>query len=412
MDLTAFDHALKEHYTADRVLNMVYEDNPLLAMIPKMEDFGGRNLRIVTIYGDPQGRSATFSRAQARSSTTAKIEDFVLTRVKDYSVGTIDNETMEASKGDANAFMDAATTEIDGAINALTRSLAIAMYKSGYGEIGTVGSFSTTTITLSEANDVTNFEIGQELVLSLSQASNTLKALGSSGNGLIITGVNRSTGVLTFGYNVDDSTNGIPTIANGDVIFVRGDREDSATPSRTKLAGLEAWIPQTAPTSTTFFGVNRAVDPTRLAGLRKDYSNVPIEEALIDGAAILSREGHKIDHYFMNYTKYANLEKALGSKVQYIDMKVTAEISFRGIVVNGTKGPIKCVPDQNCPNDRIFGMYLPYWKLYSLGKAPRVIDTDGLSMLRQASADGVEFRYGYYANMGCKGPGSNINIKV
>ena len=52
------------------------------------------------------------------------------------------------------------------------------------------------------------------------------------------------------------------------------------------------------------------------------------------------------------------------------------------------------------------------WKLYSLGKAVRVIDTDGLQMLRQATADGVEVRYGFYGQVGCRGPGYNINLKV
>ena len=43
LDLTSFDAALKEHYTSDTVENLVYKDNPLLALMPKMEDFGGEN---------------------------------------------------------------------------------------------------------------------------------------------------------------------------------------------------------------------------------------------------------------------------------------------------------------------------------------------------------------------------------
>lgn len=413
LDMTSFDAALKEHYTDDRVENMVYKDNPLLALMPKYEQFGGRNLRIPLIYGNPQGRSASFSRAQTRGNVTnSKIDDFVLLRVKDYSIATIDNETLEASKGDANAFMEAAVTEIDGAINSLTRDLAIAMYRSGFGNIGVIGSISTTTITLASISDAVNFEVGQELVLSLSESSNVLKALGSSGNGLIITQVNRTTGVLTFGYNVTDATNGIPTAAAGDYIFVRGDREDSATPTALKMSGLEAWIPASSPSSTPFFSVNRAVDPTRLAGQRLDGSALPIEEALIEGAAIVAREGGKIDHYFTSYEKFSALEKALGSKVQYVDLQANATIAFRGIMVNGPRGVIKVVPDQNCPNNRAFGLNLEMWKLYSLGKAVRVIDTDGLQMLRQASADGVEVRYGHYGQLGTRDPRANINIQL
>lgn len=51
LDLTSFASALKQHYTDDRVQNMVYMDNPLLAMLNKMEDFGGKNLPIPIIFG-------------------------------------------------------------------------------------------------------------------------------------------------------------------------------------------------------------------------------------------------------------------------------------------------------------------------------------------------------------------------
>lgn len=44
LDMVTFASALKAHYTNDKIENMVYTDNPLLAMIPKMETFGGKNL--------------------------------------------------------------------------------------------------------------------------------------------------------------------------------------------------------------------------------------------------------------------------------------------------------------------------------------------------------------------------------
>ncbi len=46
LDMTSFAAALKVHYTPQRVENMVYRDNPLLAMLPKYEQFGGKNLPI------------------------------------------------------------------------------------------------------------------------------------------------------------------------------------------------------------------------------------------------------------------------------------------------------------------------------------------------------------------------------
>jgi len=406
LDLTSFDAALKQHYTSDMVEMMVYKDNPFLALVAKYEDFGGRNLPIPLIYGNPQGRSATFSQAQSRGAvTSSQLQDFVLTRVKDYSIATIDNETLEASKGNANAFMEAATTEIDGAINSLTRSLAISLFRDSSGAIGQLNAepaetSGTFVMVLKSTEDVTNFEIGQVLVAYAAKSGGSAKTSDGSDADWVIAGVNRSSGELTLTGTYNSSG----TLAANDYLFVDGDRG-------LKLSGLEGWIPASAPSATAFFGVDRSVD-TRLGGLRLDGSSLPIEEALIDGASLCAREGGKIDHFFMSYDKYAELEKALGSKVQYIDLNVNAQVGFRGIVINGPRGPIKCIPDQNCPSGSVFGLQLNMWKLYSLGKAVRVIDSDGLQMLRQASADGVEVRYGFYGNLGCRAPGYNINISV
>ena len=52
------------------------------------------------------------------------------------------------------------------------------------------------------------------------------------------------------------------------------------------------------------------------------------------------------------------------------------------------------------------------WKLYSLGKAPRILDSDGMRFLRDSNADSVEVRVGYYAQLGCRAPGWNCNINL
>lgn len=382
-------------------------DNPLLALMPKMEDFGGRNLPIPLIYGNPQGRSATFSNAQTRgAATNSLITDFILTRVRDYSIATIDNETLEASKGNANAFMEAATTEIDGAINSLTRSLATAMYRTSAGYIGQVlaepsetsGTFS---LTLKNISDITNFEVGQMIVAYSAASGGSQRSSDGSDVNWVIAALNRTTGEITFTGTYNSSG----TIAANDYLFVEGDRGQ-------KVSGLLDWIPASAPSSSLFFGVDRSVDVTRLGGVRYDGSAQPIEEALIDAAALTAREGGKVDHCFLNYEKFAEFEKALGAKVQYIDLKVNAEVGFRGMIVNGPRGPIKVIPDQNMVSDAAYLLQLNTWKLYSLGKAVRVIDTDGLQMLRQASADGVEVRYGFYGNIGCRAPGWNCYVAL
>ena len=396
--MTTFAAALKQHYTNERIENMVYKDNPFLAMVSKYEQFGGENLKLPIKYGIPQGRSATFSDAQA-NKTNSQLKAFLLTRVADYSLASIANETIEASKGNANAFMEAATFEIDGAIESATRSLAIGLFGDGGGSIGRVDTTVTgTTLTLNTAQDITNFEVGMQIDFYTLATGGAIRA----GGPLTINSVNRDAGSMVLAT----SMTGITSITALDFIVPEGDYD-------LKVSGLKAWIPSTAPTSgDSFFSVDRSADSTRLAGIRFDASSLPLEEGLIGAAARVAREGGKPDVCFINYNNFADLEKALGSKVSYIDQKVNPEIGFRGILIHGPRGPIKVIPDQNCPNNVAFLFQLDVWKLYSLGKSPKILDSDGLKFLRESTADAVEVRVGYYAQLGCRGPGYNARIAL
>ena len=392
--MTSFDSALKEYYRPGRVLNMVYDDNPFMALVPKDESFVGKTAPHPLIYGNPQGRSATFAKAQTKGQTSnSKLEDFILVRKKDYAVATIDNETLEASESDAGAFIKAAKTEINGAIQSISNSVAVSLFRNGTGSIGQIGALpGGNVVTLAETGDITNFEVDMALEVWSLETGGVQRT-----NVATITAVNRDTGQFTMDLTPTGS-------APNDFIFVDGDRG-------LKLTGLDGWIPTVTPTSTPFFGVDRTVDPTRLAGIRYDGSAQAIEEALIDGAARIAREGGKgarLDYCFISHLKYADLEKSLGSKVQYVDiMHEEAQIGFRGIQLSGPKGMIKVLPDRSMFEDRAYLLTMSTWALRSLKKAVRVIDTDGLTMLRQSNADGVEIRYGSYSQLACDGPGYN-----
>lgn len=408
LDLTSFAFALKQHYTDARVREMVYKNNPLHALLPKMESFTGENMPTPLIYGNPQSRSATFSTAQAAAaSSSTKGVKFIITRNHDYAVATVDNETMEASQGNAGAFLTAAATEFDGAINSLTRSLAIAEYGDGSGTIGNVDAepaeAASTVITLDSAESVTNFEVGMTLNIWSAASGGSQRSIDGSTTDMVIAAVDRDLGKLTITGAYTSSG----TIAAGDFIFVKGDRG-------LKLKGLAAWLPTTAPDSTAFYGVDRSVDVTRLGGVRFNGSALPIEEALVQAVRRVEREGGVISHIFMNFRRWAELETALGSKVIYTTdaAQDMPSVGFRGIMIQGSKSPIKVIADQNCPDGYAYALQMDTWQLCSLGRAVRVIDSDGLPTLRQASADGIEARYVYYAALRCFAPGYNAVITL
>jgi len=404
--MTSADSILKVHYTNDMIMRMTYQDHPFFALMPKMTDFGGKNLPIPIIYGAPQGRSSSFAIAQA-NKRASKFKDFTLTRAKDYGLASIDGETIDATRGNNNAFIEALTSEVDGVFESLTGSLASSLFRSGSGSIGKIASttnVTTDTIVLTNAEDSVNFELGQILVASAADGGGTVKASGAVQNAAEIIGIDRILGTLKMSVTLDSF--GSNDWAAADYLFVQGDYD-------LKVKGLEAWIPAVAPTSALFFGVDRSSDPVRLGGMRKDVSNMPLEEGLVDGLMLANREGANLSHYFLNYANFGLLEKSLGSKCIYVDVNTTAGIAFRGIQINNPKGkPVTVLADQSCQDDVAWGLQMDTWKLYSLGSAPKLLNQDGNKVLREATEDGVEVRCGYYAQVGCRGPGRNIRLKI
>lgn len=399
-DLTAANAALKELYDGQVIENLVYEDNPFLAMVPKKTDFGGKYKPIPIITGVSQGRSSTFANAQTNQSAV-QIESFLLTRVSDYSIATIDNQTMLASRTDKMAFLEGSKVVIDGAVRSLTLSLASALFRSGTGTIGKISSISTGVITLVNAADVVQFEINQVLQANATDGGTPRAALG------YVIAVNRSSGTVTVASSGLGGSAATPTSwAASDFLLVQGD-------NNLKIKGLDAWLPATAPSATTFFGVDRSVDTVRLGGVRYDGSAQSIEEALIDASSLLAREGGKPDVAVMSFASYSALEKALGSKVQYVDMKGPAEIAFRGITINGANSMIKCFPDRNCPPLTCYLLQMNTWCLESLGDAPQILRySDGNEMLRVYNADSAELRVAYYAQLRTNAPGWNARVTL
>lgn len=403
LDLSAMNAALKELYDGQVVENLVYADNPFLAMVKKNTDFGGKYKPIPIITGVSQGRSATFSNAQGNQSPV-QIQSFLLTRVQDYSIATIDNQTMLASRTDKMSFLEGAKLVIDGAIRSCTNSAASALFRSGTGSIGQIsGSLSAGVITLSNQNDIVQFEINMVLQANATDGGATPRAaLG------YVVAVNRSAGTLTVSATGLGGAAGNPSgWGNGDYLLVQGDLNQ-------KCSGLAAWLPFTAPTAgDNFYGVDRSVDTWRLGGGRYDGSSQSIEEALIDGSSLVAREGGKPKTCITNFASWGALEKSLGAKCVYIDHKGPAEIAFRGIRVHGANTTIDVFPDRNCQPNFGYLLDMSTWALESLNDVPSILRYgDGLEMLRVYNADAGEVRVGAYYNLRTNAPGWNEVVKL
>ena len=404
LDLTSADPILKELYHGQKVEDLTYRRQPALGMIPKFEGFRGRNMPIPIQFGMPQGRSATFSNAQAQV-TPARFKEFLLTRVKDYSLATIDGQTIEATDGDSGAFIEALSVEIDGAMKSLAASQATAMFRNGTGSIGQVGSFTGNSLQLLNVPDVTCFEVGMTLVANATDGG-TPRAGGE-----LIAGVNRTLGTLTSTSATWNTL--ITALAANDYLAISGD-------VNAKMSGFDGWIPLAPPTpGVLFYNVDRVVD-SRLYGQLYDARNGDsMEESLINAQSQAAREGAGLDTVILNPIRMRDLQKGAQTKTYYQRTSANAisgngenaKISYSGITVDGDEGPIKVFSDPRCQSSVGWGLTMDTWSLNTIGPAQKILMQDGLRIQRDPTSDSYSVRCGMYGNLSCNAPGFNVRIQ-
>ncbi len=402
VDATSFNAALKTYYTDEAVQNTVYKKNPLFAMLSKNTSWTGRTYDIPIQTGISSGSRSGDVSVSLGNKDTNKYQVFSLTSNDDFNAISITRKIMKQSGNNRGAFFTAKTREIDGMLQALSNSISHALFRNGGGAIGQVSSTSapsTTTFTLNEIEDVVHFERGMRLQASAADGSTSTDTLLDAGATGVISAVNRDTGVITSSSNW---TAQIPSLTTSSFLFPEGDFGGTGGNATSgKVRGLGAWCPRSAPGSTTFFGVNRSVDPTRLAGVRVDGAAMTILEALRAGASRVGREQGEIDTYFMSWQKYNDLVTELDNKVQYTQTGISVDVGFDAIRIVGMGRPIKIYADRNCPDNIYFGLMMESFELISYGNVPEMVDEDGLTMLREKDSSGFEVRAEYMAQLAC-----------
>lgn len=399
LGLTEFDAALKEIYTEEEIANVCLRKRPLLTKMKKIDDGEGDVIVVPVFHGNPAGRSASFANAQTNAANS-KSKKFNITLAEDFNVINISARVIAASRSKRGAFLQARKNEIDMALDQLMKSAAHAAYRSGSGSIGKRSSLAGNVITLTNVDDAKHFEI--DMVLTANDTDNATTPRAGSAK---VTAVDRTAGKVTV-----DNAGGITAFADGDFLFVQGDAD-------AKMKGLAGWLPDTAPVlggGDNWFGVDRGADPDRLAGLRYDASvtGASTQEALLHVGELLIDAGGEPDAAFMGHARWSDLVKDLGSKVEYVDQAGgDAKVGFRGVRVYTSGTVVECYPDPYCPSDHAYVLTMGTWTLHHLEGFPHLAAEDGKTSQRQGTADGIEVRARYWAQMSCRAPGWNAAIK-
>lgn len=425
---------LKELYSDDAwvMKDLILNRNPALAIMDKDESesgMGGKYFPVPVLSDVGGGRSANFGNAQAYQTAPVTVE-FQVTRVQNYSLATLTGDFLRASAQDIGAFMPGAELNVKAAFQSLGNDYALSLFGDGSGTRGTYGLGSGTitsgVIQLDALGQVYNFSVNMALV-SFSIAGQT-PTQSTGANLAYVIAVDTGAGTVTVSATQGGAagtptgwSSSFPYIAQvGDVNFITNGLNSA---NMLKWAGFGAWIPSAAPGgSDNFFGVNRSISPTKLAGLRFNGAGESIQDALIDATNQLAANGTEAgdpDFIFINPVSYQTLVKQLTSQGQYqmIKAKINEEvsISFKALVLPTANGEIAILQDRSCPSQTAYIITHKTWKIRANGKIamfltyPGFYDQLGIPV---PGSDAIQLQIGGYSNVTCNAPVANAYVAL
>lgn len=410
------DAILKEIYSDDGVTDEFFRENPFFALMPKKEDVTGRYYEQPVWASAGQAQSRTFGASTSGPGlqTGAGISGeapftYLVPKVENMAVANVSSKLIAETSSTKGAFVDMVRAIADNQLQNLINDTSLGLFRGSDINRGTVGgSVAGTTLTFANVSDAVNFELGMFLEFAATNSGTTVRALAANNTDCHITAIDYVGGTATLAWSGSGTqTMTANNIQVGDFIYRAGDKSLG-------FNGFTDWIPYGGVTSSdSFLGVNRSKQSVRLAGSWLDGTAGNLEEVLEKAVNRVALFGGKLTHFIMPYAQFTALANAQGAKVQLVNVKAAeADIGFEGIEITGANGRIVCLPDRYCPSSLIAGVDIGSWKLISVGKAVRTWQYDGKVWLRSYNQNGMEIRFYSLANLVCREPRANINIKV
>lgn len=284
---------LKVFYAQGLPKDVISQAGPFFSLMNKQQA-GGKQSQIPIKIGYPQSGGNTFAIANANAYPSQYGSFYLpegLSYPALYNVNYVDNEAIYASRGGENAFAEIMMEEITGMRAQHMRDINRYIWRDGSGALGKVLTIpSSTTVTLSLFTDGNNFDRYGTYV------SSTTKFSTIPTNAAVLAGqyvdYSARTATLTF------TTANPSGIAIGDYLFRQGYYATAAGVGLT--LGVAAFVPDTAPTSTTFLTQDRSINPNALAGFRYDASQSGFINSVTNMLYSMKQSNYRVGNFGNN----------------------------------------------------------------------------------------------------------------
>jgi hypothetical protein len=407
---TAYDAILKPLYPGDTIEDLSSPARKFWSMVKKTPDFYGLGTLAVPMQTDNIGGSSLSAgnvfRAASAQNTANVYRTFQLVRKHGFAAAVIPNEIAAASENTDGAFVEVVKQEMDGAFDQAQNQLSVLCYGDGGSSIGIrSGAMSGETATLSVTADSGKFRPGMTLVVGPNADGTSLRTItggsGSadggvtSGNAVTVAGVGDGTITLTTG-----DTAAIGSFTAGDYFFEAGS-------AAAGFFGMDAWIPLTAPGSTTFLGVDRTANLNKLSGIRQ-ASAASLEVGIKKvGAKIFNLAQGGPDAAFAAPEDFDNLTTSLAGKGIYTSQGGEADFGFENVRVWTAGGAVKVYPDAHATAGRCHVNTMASWEFHHLKAVPHIAVKNGSRFIDIDGLDSAYSRIAWYGALACKAPGKN-----
>ena len=432
------DAFLKDWYLGDRqsLNKLMYPKDEALMRLKRFPASGkvqGRKMVVPMRIGRSPSQSKNFIKAQNQAKKRTGARGVWLVEYdNDFGLARVENKVIKASVGMQGAFIKEMIDETDAAVEGLRQKRCTALFAPEYAadaarnSIGKVKSSAVvgakSVVTLTDAGNAANFDIGDELIVR-----NATGAVTRAGGVAVVESVDRQAG--TVGLNRT-----VAALAANDILIRDGDEDQVG------LTSFNQWLP--AKTAGNAFsvsdkelhGLDRSLDRARLAGFystvgtaaKADAANKPAAQPFTLAirrmiSQINALTGSAPDLFFCNPLVEDAIAKEQSANIR-LDVSQGGAAQVTGIgmgklAIKHSKGMTEIVTSSFCP---IAECYLIDTETFGLmflgGEGDDFVDfarnKAGGILLDAYDASGVEIRVESYGNLVCNAPGRNGRLHL
>lgn len=392
----------REIWPQNSIIEELYDESPLLGLMPKDTEFNEDIRHIVVGTGMPQGVGPVFSYAKGNKSPS-KAARFDIQAKTYYALFSIDGRVLRQAKKDKAVIVKPFARESRNAVRQWKRDISSYLFGNGGGAIGQLAAGTTLSGNSFVLRDTSKIRFYQEdMVLTTATGTDGSVAGAVNGGQMTVDSVVRS-GVNKGTITIREASlsAAIPGITTNDFIFRQGVFGNV-------INGLGSWCPRADPGSVdpvtgltvpiVFNGATRNKDPERYAGIRIDGTRAGglINAGMAAASAIVDASG-KPDTWIMSTSDWLQLriEVSQAGTLTYTTApsagvgKYMPGMSYDAIELKGPRGNIRVIADPDCPTGRSWMTQLDTWTFASTNEMVSLIE----SPMMEENQDSWESRF-------------------